>query len=269
MEPLDRKEIKEKYLADEDFSRYVSGLSDKVVKNVELIPKENMEYPLLHGSLVPVTKPFEPRIGTTQAPSEDRTVPRICTSDTLLGCLRAMPILIEMVAQSNYNPWKSGKVANSANIKDKYLGGWYLYAFQDYEWCLKPTKKLCFDSDITREHWLVNYSADTRQYKALEVGKMFILSVTYRSRNKERSECVVDLYIEVTKDVVIKVKESDTTDYNIGEGYWHLTFNHAPYYVLDGEDGLIIKPIDKAQYYREKKGSADLLSFKKPSYMNW
>ena len=265
---LTQEEIKKKYLEDTPFNNYMSSLSDKVVKNVELIPKENMEYPLLHGSLVPVTKPFEPRIGTTQAPSEDRTVPRICTSDTLLGCLRAMPILIEMVAQSNYNPWKSGKVANSANIKDKYLGGWYLYAFQDYEWCLKPTKKLCFDSDITREHWLVNYSPETRQYKAVEVAKMFIATVTYQTRVKERSACTVMLYIEVMEDMVIKVKHDDKVEYNIGKGYWRLTFSHSPYYQIEDEDGLIIQDVSKAEYLKAKGASADLLSYKRPSYLD-
>ena len=90
---LTQEEIKKKYLEDTPFNNYMSSLSDKVVKNVEVIPRAK-KGPLLHGSLKPITKPFEPRIGNTQAASEDRTVPRICTSVTLLGCFRAMPILV-------------------------------------------------------------------------------------------------------------------------------------------------------------------------------
>ena len=260
---LTQEEIKKKYLEDTPFNNYMSSLSDKVVKNVEVIPRAN-KGPLLHGSLKPITKPFEPRIGNTQAASEDRTVPRICTSDTLLGCLRAMPILVELAAQNNYSPWKEHNTSKESN----YRGGWYLYAFQDYEWTLKPNKKLVFDTDITTEHWLVAYSPETRQYKAVEVAKMFIATVTYQTRVKERSACTVMLYIEVMEDMVIKVKHDDKVEYNIGKGYWRLTFSHSPYYQIEDEDGLIIQDVSKAEYLKAKGASADLLSYKRPSYLD-
>ena len=153
------------------------------------------------------------------------------------------------------------------------MGGWYLYAFDKYDWALKPTKKLVFDAPITEEHWLVSYSADTRAYMPVQMAKMFVKSVTMSTRSGERSKARVDLCIEINGDYRLPVTSERDSAGNylqvLTPGYWTVSFNHIQYRVTaDDKLDVELTSMTKAQYLKAKGVSADLLNYQAPAYLD-
>lgn len=131
-------------------------------------------------------KNFVPMIGDRQAPSEDRTVPRVCCSESIYDAIKGHAA----VSNSMIGGWSRGKI-EIFNV--------YEFAFNEY---IKPNKKLVFDADVTNELWVVPYSPKTTYFKAAIVSK-FTMSDYALSFNEGQSEETVTFVGVTDKPVLV------------------------------------------------------------------
>ena len=139
-----------------DIEEYVGNQKPKVRKNIEIV-KANPDYPyMLHGSVNGNIKEFVPRLAERPGPKEDKTVPRVHVSDSVIGCVEGMNELVWylMYGYSGYG----------SNEKVDFKNGWYIYKLP-FEYCLKPNEELVYDVGWSNEHWLVPYNKETKKYK--------------------------------------------------------------------------------------------------------
>ena len=77
-----------------DIEEYLNNQKPKVRKNIEIV-KANPDYPyMLHGSVNGNIKEFVPRLAERPGPKEDKTVPRVHVSDSVIGCVEGMNELV-------------------------------------------------------------------------------------------------------------------------------------------------------------------------------
>ena len=242
---------------------YLTTISDRVVRSMEIIEKEQSPYKqLLHISMDPRVKEFVPRISTRQAHGEDRTVPRVVTSPVLFGCILGYASLT-----SDYRdmPVKSEKEPNSP-----WLNGYTIYAL-DYEVALKPKSSLVPDVVQTNETWLVNYSPETKVYKPTKAGRFYCTELMYTAREGKRPMVSAIMFVEVLLDEGMYFYKNVL----LKKGYWRLRVNVQD---LDSwaaltwkKPGLDMVEIDQKEWLSHKRGVADMLSIqdKIPAYVNW
>ena len=137
-----------------DIEEYVANQKPKVRKNIEIV-KANPDYPyMLHGSVNGNIKEFVPRLAERPGPKEDKTVPRVHVSDSVIGCVEGMNELVWYLMYG-YNAYGS-------NEKVDFKNGWYIYKLP-FEYCLKPNEELVYDAGWSNEHWLVPYNKETKK----------------------------------------------------------------------------------------------------------
>jgi hypothetical protein len=249
----------------EELEDFLETTSEKVRKNVNVITTESSGInSLLHISKDTNLKQFIPRIGTRQGASEDRTIPRITTAPTILGCL------IGYVG-SKYDFLEL--MSDGAKENLGYKGGFIIYDF-DYAAALKPNNRLVYDSANSDEHWLVSYSKETVEYNPTKAGKVFYKIIRFVSSSGNLPVEEGTLVVEVIKEEGLMFSK------NI-----HLT---KGYYVIEGpvansksfwnkDTDFRVDKISEEEYKSYKNESAALLSLEdyksslvdKPSYMKW
>lgn len=241
---------------------YLDTLSDRVSRNVEIVtPDELGQQQLLHISTNTNIKSFVPIIGTKQALSEDRTVPRVCTAPTLLGCMIGHAA-VEWITHDN----APGEKLDGT----KYKGGFVIYGIP-FEYSLKPNNKLVYDSSVTDEHWLVSYSKETAQYLPTKLGKFFIRSITYIARGDKPPVSEWVFYVEVSAEEGIHFSKNIFME----KGYYRIegpTTGHVKTWTHDSNFKVI--QINKNDYLSVKNESAALLSESlgmgsTPAYLGW
>lgn len=244
-----------------DIENYIDLLPDKVVRYLSVVTPETLgqDY-LIHMSTNTNIKEFSPVIGFRQATTEDRTTPRICVCNTILGCFLAY-----CGATSDFFTNKStGKKEDF-----KWKGGWKLYYF-DFEYSLLPTKQLVFDVNKTNEHWLVTYNKDTVKYVPKHAANMFYQNIRYVNKSGTHPEPEGTLFLEVKKETGILFSKN----IYLSLGYWKVDGPvFEPMYNTDvsfkNDRVFNATAISKEEYVAVKKSCADLLSFKEPIYLNW
>ena len=172
-------------IQDEDFKTFLALQTDKVKRNTEVITPATLGQDFfLHIDPEKTPTVFIPMVPRSAASTEDNTVPRITVADTLRGCIQG---------------W--GRVLVSFHEWDKV--GLKICKLE-FDYALKPNKRLVFDAEETGECWLVTYNADTRKYLPIEIGKLFLHQASYTFNEKlKRTICVGTIYIEIgTNDTV-------------------------------------------------------------------
>lgn len=227
----------------------------KIQTNASIKVREE-DYPYqLHISKDWKIKEFIPAISRRQADLEDRTIPRICAADTLLGAMIGYNAV-------SYEFWYQGEL-DKDQAKNYYRGGYYIYGI-GYDACLCPNKKLVYDASESGETWLVNYKKNTAIYTADKLGKFFVKSISRTETNgKVLMEC--DIYLEVFpgkdgKDIKIKITDTQT----VQTGYYLLkgsipervkNYKGKPYQIM---------PVPKKTYTDIKNKTVALLNFQEP-----
>lgn len=229
-------------------------LNDKVKRNVRVLTPEDIgQGYLLHISTNPKLKTMTPIIGRRQAKTEDRSVPRITTTPTLLGCMIGYAKLDEDFMQGHR--------------EKSYLGGFIIYAL-NYEAALVPNEKLVFDAERSGETWLVQYSPETAKYEPIEIGKGFCRSIRYVAKNKEYPDGEAEFFVEINKADGIRFSKN----HHLSPGYWRLSGPSDLYNTDWREDSnWKVESINKMTYLENKRASADMLSFTEtvPTYLGW
>ena len=231
---------------------FLSLLPDKVKKGTKIVTSEQLGMKhLLHISTNGKIKEFTPFITQRSANNEDRTVPRISTAPTLLGCLIGY-----CAATTDFQyPLDENR---------SYKGGWYIYGIP-FEKAIKPAANLLWDQRYSDEHWLVTYNEDTRHYKPVILGKVFYKEIVSVARTGKMPFKKVTMLVEVNSDEPLKFG----ANVSLTKGYWEITgdepSNNVESWKHDKE--YAVKEISKAEYSGIKKLSADMLSM--PTSYNW
>jgi hypothetical protein len=236
---------------------FLSLLPDKVKKGVKVVTAAQLGMDhLLHISTNGKIKEFIPFITQRSANNEDRTVPRISTAPTLLGCLIGYG-----AASCDFLTDPDGEYGDSS-----YRGGWYIYGIP-FEKALKPAPGLLWDQRYTDEHWLVTYSEDTRVYKPTIFGKCFYKSITSVGRTGKVPFKRVTFLVEINQDVTIRLGAT----VNLTKGYWTIEGDEPTTNVESWkhDSDYTVKEITKAEYTAAKKVTADLLSIPLPTSFSW
>ncbi len=212
----------------------------------------------LQKVLVRITCCISRVIGTKQAPSEDRTIPRVCVAPSLLGCLVGYA-----ESESNFLNMSS----TGTKEDDGYKGGWKIYAIP-FKAALKPNARLVYDAKHSDEVWLVSYNEQNVEYKPESAGKMFYHAITFYPRSANTPIKEGTLYIEITKSEGIRFSPR----FFLTKGYWCIEGPTAQHSSLAYSDkDFTVTEINKAKYQSAKDQAAALLGHEEPlpPYLKW
>lgn len=236
----------------DDYDRMVKLLPRTVGKSLSIVSAGVLNHQLFHMSTSDRIRKFTPGVTRRTGNRENRSVPRVSTAPTLLGCF------------IGYCAARGDFMFNSTKADKTYHHGWYLYRIP-FEFALKPEPKLLYDQLNSDEHWLVTASEDTREYKADIVAKCFYGQITFKARTGKSPTPVTTMYVQVFDE---SVPFGQTTV--LTKGCWRIEgpdpSNHVEFWKDDEE--YTVTNIDQGEWVKVKKISADLLSYA-PPYIEW
>ena len=207
-----------------EMTQYLKLVSDKVASNVKVVTGKDLGIGcLLHISTNPKIPEFIPMVSTRTMNAEDRTVPRVCTAPTIVGCL-------------------NGYQAQIKNFHDQL--GLTIYGIP-FDEALIPSTKLLPDVKMTDEVWLVPYSKKYSGYKPNVIGRMFAYTVKWYSSKCERYD--IEFYVEVLEDFMF----SPTVSLKVG--LWRLTLVYDSSVAANKQEIITVAPLTKAEYVAAKR----------------
>lgn len=239
----------------QQFEEQIKLLNPDIIKNTRIITSDDSKQDsLLHianskfDSLIPI-------VSKRAVPSEDNTITRIHTSDNLIGCLLGYGQhqwnLIDRQKQDEIEP-------------GSFLGGYYIHKV-NFKVALEPNTKLVYDSNITREKWLITYNEQTVKYAATVIGKVIIDKSEIIGRDNDSSFTRNKFLLELKEqtrffDYPIGVRAIGIT---LDVGYYKFTLNEL---TNQPEE---IKKIKQEEFEKIKNLKASLLNFQEPAYLKW
>lgn len=247
----------------EDFKAYLDIQHTKVKSNVEEVSAEKLGQSFMLHIDQQTPANFEPRIGKSFSDDEDRTLPRVTVSDSLLGCIVGYYRFLK----------------DFLEIDDGSTNGYYINML-DFDYCLKPNCKLVPYAECANEYWLIGYNKSTLKYKPKTVGKLFISSLEHVMNQKETKHLIrCTFFVEITDDVEIQFSKGK----NLKKGYYRITGDFTEYNDSNDNDGsssinhddlelFKVTKIDKGDYRKVKNLSASLLDtscINVPIYGKW
>ena len=208
-----------------DIQLFVSEQIPLVKNNVTIVDGATFNKGLLYhiGTTDMSNKPYIPRIGERQGKTEDRTVPRVTVAPTLLGCIYGYATVV-------------------ISGMDNNIAGYYIHSLP-FEYCLRPTKKLVFDQELTNEHWLVRYNKDTTVYKASRIGRMVVGKIDIKPRPKKSPEVTLTVLVEVNQEMPFNEVET------MAPGHYQVSLLYEDLMLTDK---VIISPISKSDFEKER-----------------
>lgn len=233
--------------------QWLNNQSKPIQNNLKILSRsERLPY-LLHISQNDKIKVMTPRIGERQAKMEDRTVPRICVADTLVGAMIGYASVL----------WDSQNDNNAyTNKKSHYKGGYYIYAIP-FDHCFVPNNKLVYDASMSGEKWLVNYKPGTAEYTPKRIGKVFLKEmVTEISLGKRVLNAT--FYLETEADLWLSERSL------LRKGHYRL---HGPMpdqiKTYKGKTLYRVEEIDQKSFNEVRRLTVSLLDFKTPRLTEW
>lgn len=145
----------------------------------------------LHISTDAKIKKMRPRIGERQMKMEDRTIPRICGSETLVGCILGHAgvrvYFLDALFKGQSDKWKNGVFTIYRARIDEFV---------------RPGKKLVADAKLTKELWIVPYAPESYEVDVEPIGQLFLHSTEDRV---ELGENVIGntFYLSTYDDVIL------------------------------------------------------------------
>lgn len=206
---------------------------------------------------------FTPRMPLSAFEGENNSCPRICTAPSLLGCM--IGVGIGYIAKN----FIYGK--DFRDESNPYRGGCIISTF-DYEWVVRPNKRLLEQGSRTDEHWLVAYAPEFSEYKPRKIGKAFCVGLQYGPADAGSANTAA------TETMVIHLEHKDPRGLLIAPGKTippgmfeiRLRMKNGKnvitgaVYSIHENNHITIKPISKSEYMVSKQQSAALLSHDSP-----
>lgn len=238
------KQIRDfKFLQPEDVA---AGMQIRTVEQVG---------PLYHISKDTDIKVFTPTITRRTLEKENKTVSRISTCPTLVGCL--------MGYQSHDYDFVERYTTKSIDGKRKvpFKGGYSVYNIP-YEYCIEPSRSLLPDQNVTNEHWLCTYSPQTREYSSVQIAKFFFQRISHFVVPGEKKAVLeVESYLEVFTDQNFKINDTIT----VPSGYYKVKLVGLNTAKQVNKVVITVVPVTKAEYTNSKRLVASLLSLEVPN----
>lgn len=119
----------------------------------------------LHISMDSNLKKMQPRIGDRQMKMEDRTIPRICGANTIMGCVYGFAVMHYQVMSIKDNPEK------------KWNGIFTIYRIPA-PIVFQPSTKLVPDAKVTGELWICPFAPEYYELNTERVGKIILVHAT-------------------------------------------------------------------------------------------
>jgi len=118
----------------------------------------------LHISTNATIKKMRPRIGDRQMKEEDRTIPRICGCETLVGCIYGHSGIHRQTMDAAFGEFEWDGIITVYKLEiDNFV---------------RPNDKLVPDAGRTKELWIVPYSPEAYEVKTRKVGRMVVAHAT-------------------------------------------------------------------------------------------
>ena len=175
----------------------------------------------------PNVRIFSPKVSSRTLSSEDRSVPRVSTSTSLIGCLNGY--------QSMFT--------DMAGRERKNFTGLYTVYELPYQYAVKPSKKLLSDVETSDEYWLVSWKKETYSIRPNTVCEFTIPQVqtTYGSDGEDQR---VTMFLKVLGESLYL-----THDIKLVKGYYEITLRNYDYdYPLENNNKIEVKEITENDY---------------------
>jgi hypothetical protein len=251
--------------------KHLLTFADSISKELTISEKSKAEFPdLYHISIDAGIKKFIPRISNYQLDGEDRSVPRVVGSSSLLGC-----ILAYAHVQKDYlqEPEKLGK--ENVGKHFEWNNGYYVYQL-DYDYALKPTDKLVPMATQTDETWLISHSSDHTEYEPRRIAKFFVKEFRFTIKDGSEHEVETTVLLEVSEETGLQFSKNK----RLTKGFWLIEMSDVGAEAWKtrswAEDQEIkITEISKDTWLASKNAIANMLNYddtalvKAPSYARW
>lgn len=172
----------------------------KIVKS--LTPLKDKD--ILHISTNRFIKEMIPRISTRTIANEDMSMPRICGSESVVGCIYGHGA----VGQTTYDHIFKDQV-NCEKFKTPIF---WIYRINIDE-CVRPTKKLLPDVSKTKELWVVPYAPEAISVKPELIGALIPETITEVITGGESKENTY-FYLQLSVPAMLDDKVIDIGCYN-------------------------------------------------------
>lgn len=211
----------------QEIIEYLSALLGDAVSELTLFSAGEVNRPLYHVSMNPNVKIFSPKVSSRTLSSEDRSVPRVSTSTSLIGCL---------------NGYQSMFTDMAGRARKNFTGLYTVYELP-YQYAVKPSKKLLSDVETSDEYWLVSWKKETYSIKPNTVCEFTIPQVqtTYGSDGEDQR---VTMFLKVLGESLYL-----THDTKLVKGYYEITLRNYGYdYPLENNNKIEVKEITENDY---------------------
>lgn len=211
----------------QEIVKYLSALLGDAVSELTLFSAGEVNRPLYHVSMNPNVRIFSPKVSSRTLSSEDRSVPRVSTSTSLIGCLNGY--------QSMFT--------DMAGRERKNFTGLYTVYELPYQYAVKPSKKLLSDVETSDEYWLVSWKKETYSIRPNTVCEFTIPQVqtTYGSDGEDQR---VTMFLKVLGESLYL-----THDVKLIKGYYEITLRNYDYdYPLENNNKIEVKEITENDY---------------------
>lgn len=211
----------------QEIIEYLSALLGDAVSELTLFSAGEVNRPLYHVSMNPNVRIFSPKVSSRTLSSEDRSVPRVSTSTSLIGCL---------------NGYQSMFTDMAGRARKNFTGLYTVYELP-YQYAVKPSKKLLSDVETSDEYWLVSWKKETYSIKPNKVCEFTIPQVqtTYGSDGEDQR---VTMFLKVLGESLYL-----THDIKLVKGYYEITLRNYDYdYPLENNNKIEVKEITENDY---------------------
>ncbi len=240
---------------------FFSLLTPEIRRELTVVTPETLGTDhLLHISKDTDLKRFVPAITRRGLKGEDRTIPRISTAPSLIGCLLGYSSDLH-----DFHERKPGLRLNEQKSVP-FKGGYVIYGFP-FTAALRPSRKLVPDVERTDEHWLVAYDSDHTYYTPRQLGKVFYSEVRYQIL-AGKPQHRIEMYVEVSTPTPIWLSARQ----RLTQGFWRVTvtdLHHSARW--DQLVDLQVEAIDQRNYMDVKHNVASMLSLEEqiPASAQW
>lgn len=252
----------------QDIQDFLERMEPKVRDNLRVFSREDSGAQYMLHIATDKVKELPTNISRRAGMQENNTVPRICCSDSLMGCIVGAANVSYLAINTAVGEKRPGGRV--------YKGGFYIYQIP-FDYVFAPNKKLVYDQELSNELWLCTYDAQTATYPLEVAGELYVDEVSTVPRtNKEPAQNVtvhVKVYpgksLPLNSFVGIDDKRKLENSITVQEGCYQLS-----YWEVDSNccnDKVEIKRIQADEYEKNKGLKAGLLSLEslKPLYTKW
>lgn len=207
---------------------YLEPLIGEDIKELTLVSASELNKPLYHISMNPSIKAFTPQVSSRTLTKENRSIPRISTSTSLIGCMNGyQSVMYDMM-----------------NREGKKFNGLFKVYQLPYQFALRPSKKFLPDVDLTDEFWLFSWKRDTYSVTPEVVAEFTVPKIESTFGNNGRDD-VYHLYIHVKQDKLYLDRQ-----HVLQEGYYHITLKgyDVNFPLEENDKRLQIEVLDEARY---------------------